>query len=61
MSDLFTGLWIRVSNALHREQGQALTEYALVIALLASFVGIAAWTGMGAAILGKITTELGKI
>jgi TRAP-type uncharacterized transport system fused permease subunit len=61
MSDLLTSLWVRVSNALYREEGQALTEYALVIALLAVIAGVISTTTLGTTILAKITTELGKI
>jgi Flp pilus assembly pilin Flp len=62
MSDLFRGFWVRASNALYREEGQALTEYALVIALLA-VIGtvIATSTGLGTTIINKITTELNRI
>lgn len=62
MLDLFTGLWVRVSNALYREEGQALTEYALVLALLVVASGIVvSTTGVGKSIVDKISTELGKI
>jgi len=61
MSDLLRGLWIRSSNALYREEGQALTEYALVLSILAGIVGLAAFTGIGATIVGKITGEINKI
>lgn len=62
MVDLLRGGWVRVSNALYREDGQALTEYALVIALLAVVAGIVTTTtGIGAAIVDKISTELAKI
>jgi hypothetical protein len=62
MSDLLTSLWVRVSNALYREEGQALTEYAVVIALLATIAGIVtATTGVGSTIVNKISTELSNI
>jgi hypothetical protein len=61
MSDLFRGLWVRVGNAVYREEGQALTEYALVLSLLAGIVALAAFTGIGASIVGKISGELAKI
>jgi hypothetical protein len=61
MADHLTQLWVRVSNALYREEGQAVTEYALVIAVL--LVGIATVltsTNVASTIVGKITTALGK-
>lgn len=61
MSDLFGGLWVRVSNALYREQGQALTEYALVLSILAAIFALAAFTGIGSTIVAKITKEIGAI
>ena len=35
MLDLFTALYCRISDRLTRQDGQALTEYALVLALIA--------------------------
>ncbi len=48
-------------NVLHNEKGQGLTEYALIIALVA-IVAVAALTLLGGqidTIFGNITTELG--
>jgi Flp pilus assembly pilin Flp len=62
MSDLTRALWVRISNALYREDGQALTEYALVIALLAVVATIVtSATGVGSTIVNKIAVELAKI
>jgi hypothetical protein len=61
MSDLFTSLWVRVSNALHREDGQAVTEYAVVLAIIVLIAGLVATSGIGSTVIGKITTQLGKI
>lgn len=61
MSELFTGFWVRVSNALYREQGQALTEYALVLSILAAIAALAAFTGIGQTIVDKITNEIKAI
>ncbi|HDS30261.1 MAG TPA: Flp family type IVb pilin [Firmicutes bacterium] len=50
-----------IMNVLHNEKGQGLTEYALIIALVA-IVAVAALTLLGGqidAIFGNITTELG--
>jgi hypothetical protein len=61
MSELLTSLWVRVSNALYREQGQALTEYALVLSILAGIVGLLAFKGIGGQIVGKIQKEIDAI
>jgi Flp pilus assembly pilin Flp len=61
MSDLTRSLWVRISNALYREEGQALTEYALVIALLAVVGTVFATSGLGTALINKITAELAKV
>jgi hypothetical protein len=64
MSDLTRTLWVRISNALYREDGQALTEYALVIALMVTIAAVVAGataTGLGTAMIDKIATELGRI
>lgn len=48
--------------ALKREDGQALTEYALVIALLGLVaVAVAAATGIGQTILDQISNQLGNV
>jgi pilus assembly protein Flp/PilA len=50
-----------VSNIINNEQGQGLTEYALIIALVA-IVAVAALTLLGGQIsniFGNINTELG--
>jgi Flp pilus assembly pilin Flp len=61
MSEFFTGLWVRVSNVLYREQGQALTEYALVLSILAAIAALTAFTGIGQTIVDKITNEIKAI
>lgn len=54
MSDLFRGLWVRVSNALYREQGQAVTEYAIVLALVALIAAALVGSGIGTDIVQKV-------
>jgi Flp pilus assembly pilin Flp len=61
MMDLLRGGWVRVSNALYREDGQAMTEYALVIALVALIGGAIALSGVGDTIIKKITDELSNV
>ncbi len=61
MSDLFTRIWVRVGNALYREEGQALTEYAVVIVLIAAIAGMTAFTGIRTTIIEKISNALGGL
>lgn len=61
MSELFTGLWVRAANRLYREEGQAMTEYALVLSLLAGIVALTAFTNLGGTIVGKISAQIDKI
>jgi hypothetical protein len=61
VSDLFARAWIRAVVALRRDEGQAVTEYAVVLALVAAIAAAITATGLGAAIVNGVTTELGKI
>lgn len=61
MSDLITTVWVRVSNALYREKGQAVTEYAVVLAVIVLIAGLVATSGIGSTVISKITTQLGKL
>lgn len=55
-------LWRRFVAALHSEVGQALTEYALVLMLLAAVaVALAAETGLAGSIVNKISDQLGRV
>lgn len=55
-------LWCRLMTALQRDGGQALTEYALVLAFLVIVAGaVAGATGIGTALVDKIGTEVGKV
>jgi Flp pilus assembly pilin Flp len=40
MSDVIKGTWTGLATRLAREEGQALTEYALVIVLVAAIAGL---------------------
>lgn len=55
MSDLLNNLASRLLNAVAREDGQALTEYALVIALIA-LVAVLALTMLGDGFTSTLTT-----
>jgi Flp pilus assembly pilin Flp len=55
-------LWARLATALQREDGQAMTEYALVIALVVAIgVALAAATGLAQSIVDQISNQLGKV
>jgi hypothetical protein len=62
MADHLTQLWVRVSNALYREEGQAVTEYALVLVVIVAGIAtlLLANGGVANTIVTKITTALGK-
>jgi len=53
---LFTNLQLSLARALNDEDGQGLTEYALILALIA-IIAIAALTLLG----GKVTSVLSTI
>lgn len=53
MLKLFTSLQLMLARALDEEEGQGLTEYALILALIA-VIAIAALTLLG----GKVTSVL---
>jgi len=59
MSDFFTKAWIRVSTQLAREDGQAVTEYAIVLVLIAAIGFALTQTTIAADIVGKITSAIG--
>jgi Flp pilus assembly pilin Flp len=61
VSDLFLGAWVRVSNALYHERGQTMTEYAVVLVLLAGIVAAIGTTNIGTTIVNKIASKLGNI
>jgi hypothetical protein len=62
MADHLTQLWVRVSNALYREEGQAVTEYALVLVVIVAGIAtlLLANGGVANTIVTKITNALGK-
>jgi hypothetical protein len=61
MSDLINRLYARLACAMAREDGQAVTEYAVVLVVIAAVAGLLVQQGVAATITGKITTQLGKI
>jgi Flp pilus assembly pilin Flp len=55
-------LWRRLTTALLTEDGQAMTEYALVLSLIAAAAAaLLAATGIGQTIVDQIGNQLGKI
>jgi Flp pilus assembly pilin Flp len=55
MTDLFRKLWITTSTRLQPQDGQAVTEYAIILALIV--VGaVALLTTLGGTITSKLTT-----
>ena len=56
MLTLFTNIQLALSRALNDEQGQGLTEYALILALIA-IIAVAALTLLG----GKVTDVLSTV
>ena len=62
MSDLVTRTWCRLILAATSEDGQAVTEYAVVLVLVAAVATVlAGGTGIAGTIVGKITSQLSKI
>jgi Flp pilus assembly pilin Flp len=63
MFDLLNRGWVRLSTALMREDGQAVTEYAVVLVIVALIAAALAAPGVdiGGTIVGKITAQLSKI
>ena len=60
MSEFFTQAWVRLSNALYREQGQATTEYVMIVAAIVLVVGAIIGTST-TGLLGKIVTKATSI
>jgi hypothetical protein len=61
MSDLMLRAYARLTMALSREDGQAVTEYAVVLVLVAAVSGLLLSTHVASAIVTKITTQLAAI
>jgi Flp pilus assembly pilin Flp len=61
MSEFLNSLWVRVSNVLYREQGQAVTEYAILLVVIALIATGLYAAGVDKTIVSKITTSIGKI
>jgi glucokinase len=64
MSELVMRMWVRVSNAFYRDDGQTVAEYALVVAVIVAGLALAlaptGGTSIAQTIVNKITTALGK-
>jgi hypothetical protein len=60
MTTLMGRAWLRLLTAAQRESGQAVTEYALVLVLIAGIAVALVQTGVAATIVGKITDAIGS-
>jgi hypothetical protein len=60
MTGLISRTYCRLLLATAREEGQAVTEYAVVLVIVALIATAAAATGIGGTIVTKIVDELGK-
>jgi Flp pilus assembly pilin Flp len=60
MNDVIVRTWCRVVAATTREEGQAVTEYAVVLVLLALVVAAMTSTSLGTTIVDKVGSELAK-
>lgn len=61
MSELFNRMWVRLSLVADREDGQAITEYALILALVVGIAVTLAFSGLGDAIGTKLSDLSTKI
>jgi hypothetical protein len=61
MSDVIIRAWCRLVAATAREEGQAVTEYAVALVLIVAIAAAIATTGVGSSIVTKVTDQLGKI
>lgn len=53
-------MWSKVRGFLRKEEGQGLTEYALIIALVAVAVGVTL-TALSGGITGTLNTVIGSL
>ena len=58
MSDLMLRAYARLTMALSREDGQAVTEYAVVLVLIAAISVLLLNAGIGTALVTKIQTQI---
>jgi hypothetical protein len=62
MNDVVARAWCRLVAASVREDGQAVTEYAVVLVLIAAIAtALAGGTGIAGTVVGKITNTLSGI
>jgi hypothetical protein len=63
MSDFIVRAWSRIVTAATREDGQAVTEYAVVLVVIAaiSTLLLASGTGIPSMLVTKISTAIGGI
>ena len=61
MSDLMLRAYGRLITALSREDGQAVTEYAVVLVLIAAISAVLLKAGIDTTLVKKITDQLAAI
>jgi Flp pilus assembly pilin Flp len=61
LNSLIVGAWVTAQDGLKREEGQALTEYALVLAVIVVALAAAAMSPLRTGIVNKITTLVANI
>ena len=60
INTLFTNAWLTAQDALEREEGQAMAEYALILAVIAA-VAVVALVALGTGIGGLVDTLVTKL
>jgi Flp pilus assembly pilin Flp len=61
MSDLMMRAYARLYATLSREDGQAVTEYAVVLVLVAAVAALLMSTDIAGTLVTKITTQINSI
>ncbi len=61
MSNLMLRAYARLTTALSREDGQAVTEYAVVLVLIVAIMAALTSTGIAGSIVSKIQAEINLI
>lgn len=61
MSDLMLRAYARLTTTLSREDGQAVTEYAVVLVLVAAVATLLMGSNIASTLVTKITTSINSI